>query len=68
MSTPTPPERAPDQVVMHINQQHGKTEWKYSVEIIMGDSPNNRKVIKVRGDDIEKVKSEIEALKSFVNT
>ena len=48
-------------IIKHIvEKQHD--DWQYSVELIFGPA-DNRQNIKVRGDDLEKVKKELKELK-----
>ena len=56
----------PPTVFKHIvEKQHD--DWQYSVELIFGPT-DNRQTIKVRGDDLEKVKKELKDLKEAAAT
>ncbi len=46
-----------EKVFRHIVEK-SHDDWKYSVEISSGPA-DNRKVIKVRGDDLEKVLADV---------
>lgn len=50
-----------EKVFRHIVEK-SHDDWKYSVEISSGPA-DNRKVIKVRGDDLEKVLADVKKQK-----